>query len=195
MRIIGGRFRGTRLTAPGAEGGGTAHLRPTPDRVREALFNLLEHGGYPPIAGARVLDLFAGTGALGFEALSRGAAAAVFVDEHGPSRALIRGNAERLGLTGQVKIWRRDATRLGPCRGAPYGLVFADPPYRAGLGAPALDSALAGGWIAPGAVIVVETAAEEEMTPPPALALVDDRRYGDTRLRILRRPETGEESP
>jgi 16S rRNA (guanine966-N2)-methyltransferase len=190
MRIVAGRFRGTRLAAPGAEGGGAAHLRPTSDRVRESLFNLLAHGDYPPIEGARVLDLFAGTGALGFEAISRGAAEdAVFVDDHAPSRALIRENADRLGLTGRIKIWRREATRLGPCRGAPYGLVFADPPYRSGLGPAALASALEGGWIAPGAVVVLETAAGEEVASPSALAIADDRRYGDTRILILTRAE------
>lgn len=185
MRIVGGAFRGTRLAAPGAEGGGAAHLRPTSDRVREAVFNLLEHGGYPPIAGARVLDLFAGTGALGLEALSRGAVRTVFVDDHAPSRALIRENVEKLRLTGATKIWRRDATRLGPCREAPYGLIFADPPYRSELGPAALTAALAGGWIAPGAVIVLESAAAE---PPPALdglPQADCRRYGESQIVIL----------
>jgi len=188
MRIIAGRFRGTRLAAPGAAGGGEAHLRPTSDRVREALFNLLAHGDHPPVEGARVLDLFAGTGALGFEALSRGAQRCVFVDDHAPARALIRENAERLGLTGAVKIWRRDATRLGPCRGAPFDLVLADPPYRSGLGPAALASALAGGWIAPDARVVLEIAADEASEPPPALAIADDRRYGETRIVVLTAP-------
>ena len=162
MRITGGRLGGARLTGPGEAGGGAAHLRPTSDRVREALFNILAHGahgGWPE--GRRVLDLFAGTGALGLEALSRGAERAVFVDDLGRARALIRENVERLGLIGQTKIWRRDATRLGPCRGVPFDLVFADPPYRSGAGAAALASALEGGWIAPGAVIVLELAAGE----------------------------------
>ena len=188
MRIIAGRFRGARLAAPGAQGGGEAHLRPTSDRVREALFNLLDHGDHPPIEGARVLDLFAGTGALGFEALSRGAGAVVFVDDHAPARALVRENAERLGVTGSVRIWRRDATRLGPCRGAPYSLVFADPPYGSGLARAALESALSGGWIAPGATVVLELAAREALAPPEALAIADDRRYGDTRILVLSAP-------
>ena len=122
MRIIGGQFRGTRLAAPGAQGGGRAHLRPTSDRVREALFNLLAHGDYPEIEGARVLDLFAGTGALGLEALSRGAERAVFIDDGAAARGLIRENIDKLGVIGRTKLWRRDATRLGPCRGAAYSI-------------------------------------------------------------------------
>ena len=192
MRIVGGRFRGTRLAAPGAEGGGAAHLRPTSDRVREALFNLLAHGDYPPLDGARVLDLFAGTGALGLEALSRGAERAVFVDDLGAARALIRENVEKLGLTGQTKIWRREATRLGPCRGAPFDLVFLDPPYRSGLGTAALASAGAGGWIAPGAVVVLELAADEALPELPWLDLADRRRYGETQIALFRaRPPGG----
>lgn len=187
MRIIGGRFKGRALAAPGAAGGGAAHLRPTSDRVRESLFNLLAHGPYDGAPeGMRVLDLFAGVGALGLEAMSRGAARAVFVDDHGPSRALIRENVERLGLTGSTKIWRRDATRLGPNRDAPYDLVFLDPPYRKGLAERALASTAEGGWLAPRALLVIETAADEE---PPALAEIDDERvYGDTRITIARAP-------
>lgn len=188
MRIVGGRFRGRALAAPGAAGGGEAHLRPTSDRVRESLFNLLAHGDYGGApAGSRVLDLFAGTGALGLEALSRGAARCVFVDDHGPSRALIRNNVEAMGLTGATKIWRRDATRLGPCRGEPFDLILLDPPYRKGLAARALASAAEGGWIAPGALIVVEMAADEE--PPAFGETLDDRRYGETRVVILRGPD------
>ena len=193
MRIIGGRCRGKRLAAPGAAGvavgGGEAHLRPTSDRVRESLFNLLAHGPYgdpPPPEGRRVLDLFAGTGALGLEALSRGAARAVFIDDFAAARALIRENAEVLGLTGQVKIWRRDATRLGPCRGEPFGLVFADPPYGSALGAKALASAHDGGWIAPGAIIVLEHAAGEDAPAADWLRLADQRRYGETMISIFR---------
>lgn len=185
MRIIGGRFRGRALASPGAAGGGPAHLRPTSDRVRESLFNLLAHGAYDGAPeGRRVLDLFAGAGALGLEALSRGAVRAVFVDDHGPSRALIRENVEALGLQGVAKIWRRDATRLGPCRGEPFDLVFLDPPYRSGLGAAALASAASGGWLAPGALIVVETASDE---PAPELdERLDERVYGQTRITIGR---------
>ena len=185
MRIVGGQFKGTRLAAPGAEGGGKAHLRPTSDRVREALFNLLAHGDYPPIEGARVLDLFAGTGALGLEALSRGAARAVFIDDGAAARGLIRRNIETLGVIGQTKLWRRDATRLGPCRGEPFALIFADPPYGKGLGEKAILSARAGGWIASGAVIVLEQGADEPEPEHPGLTLHDDRRYGETRILIL----------
>lgn len=186
MRIIGGRFKGTRLAAPGAQGGGKAHLRPTSDRVRESLFNLLEHGDYPDLDGARVLDLFAGTGALGFEALSRGASRAVFIDDGAAARGLIRQNIETLGVIGQTKLWRRDATRLGPCRGEPFDMIFADPPYGKGLGARALVSALEGGWVAPGAVIIVEEQADTAFDPPDGIISADDRTYGDTRILILR---------
>ncbi|MEM9138830.1 MAG: 16S rRNA (guanine(966)-N(2))-methyltransferase RsmD [Pseudomonadota bacterium] len=186
MRIIGGRFKGTRLAAPGAQGGGAAHLRPTSDRVRESLFNLLEHGDYPPIEGARVLDLFAGTGALGFEALSRGAVWAVFIDDGPAARGLIRRNIDTLSVIGQTKLWRRDATRLGPCRGDPFSLIFADPPYGGDLGARALASARDGGWIAPGAVLVLETGAGDPIPDQSGLALADERLYGDTRVLIFR---------
>ena len=188
MRIIGGRFKGTRLAAPGVQGGGKAHLRPTSDRVRESLFNLLAHGDYPDVEGARVLDLFAGTGALGFEALSRGASWAVFIDDGPAARGLIRQNIETLDVIGQTKLWRRDATRLGPCRGAAFDLIFADPPYGTDLGVRALASALEGGWVAPGAVIVLEQGAEDDVALPEALELADARTYGETRIYILRAP-------
>lgn len=189
MRVIGGRFRGTRIAAPGAAGGGEAHLRPTSDRVREALFNLLAHGGFadPPLPeGARVLDLFAGTGALGIEAISRGAVRAVFIDDHAPSRALIRETVERLGLQGCTKIWRRDATDLGPCRGEPFDLVFADPPYGTDRALRALASANAGGWIAPGAIVVLEGRAGDTLPDFSWLEQIDDRSYGETRITLWR---------
>ena len=185
MRIIGGRFKGTRLAAPGAQGGGKAHLRPTSDRVRESLFNLIAHGDYPQIEGARVLDLFAGTGALGLEALSRGASRAVFIDDGAAARGLIRQNIEALGVIGQTKLWRRDATKLGPCRGAPFNLIFADPPYGKGLGATALASARAGEWIAPGALIVLEESTAAQIETPDGLVLRDERNYGETRILIF----------
>ena len=185
MRIIGGRYKGTRLAAPGAQGGGKAHLRPTSDRVRESLFNLLAHGDYPEIEGARVLDLFAGTGALGFEALSRGASRVVFIDDGPAARGLIRQNIDTLGVIGQTKLWRRDATRLGPCRGAAFNLIFADPPYGTDLGGRALTSAIDGGWIAPGAIVVLEQGASDAMPEPPGLDLKDDRTYGETRVMIF----------
>lgn len=188
MRIIGGKFKGKALAAPGKDGGGAAHLRPTSDRVRESLFNLLAHGPYAGVPeGSRVLDLFAGTGALGLEAMSRGAVRAVFIDDHAPSRALIRTNVEAMGLTGSTKIWRRDAVQLGPHKGEPFDLIFLDPPYRSGLGATALASARKGGWIADGALIVLEIASDEEAPAYGVLGeVLDDRRYGETRILIAR---------
>lgn len=185
MRIIAGQHKGKPLAAPGAAGGGDAHLRPTSDRVRESLFNLLAHGDYDDAPnGRRVLDLFAGVGALGLEAMSRGAVRAIFVDDHGPSRALIRENVEKLGLTGATKIWRRDATDLGPCRGDPYDLVFLDPPYGKGLTERALASARAGGWIADNAIIIIEQSVKDPA--PTSVTILDDRTYGDTRVFIAK---------
>lgn len=190
MRIVGGRHSGRRLAGPGP-GAEALRLRPTSDRVREALFNCLAHGRYPPLEGARALDLFAGVGALGLEALSRGAAHATFIDDAGPARARIRENVEALAAAGSCKIYRRDATRLGANRGAPFTHVFLDPPYGRSLGEKALASALDGGWIAPNAVVVWEEAAEAAFAPPedPAgalrLTLADRRRYGDTDIAFL----------
>lgn len=188
MRIIGGRARGLHL-APVGEGDPSAHLRPTSDRVREAIFNLLINGklggGGNPITGARVLDLFAGTGALGLEALSRGASRVAFVDDGVTARALLRRNIELMRAMGETDVWRRDATRLGPNRGAPYDLVFLDPPYSKGLGEAAMASALGDGWVAPAALIVWEEATAP--VPPPGLVQLDQRSYGDTIVTILRR--------
>jgi len=184
MRIIGGNLRGLKLADVGA-GDAAAHLRPTTDRVRESIFNLLVNGTHGnPIPGARVLDLFAGTGALGLEALSRGAARVAFVDDGVAARALLRQNIDKTRAMGVTDVWRRDATRLGENRGPAYDLVFLDPPYGKGLGEQALSLALAGGWIAPGAMIVWEEAA-----PPPAvegLERIDQRKYGDTTVTLLR---------
>jgi 16S rRNA (guanine966-N2)-methyltransferase len=182
MRIIGGSKRGTALASLG-KGDRSAHLRPTTDRVRESLFNLLAHGDYPPIEGARVLDLFAGTGALGFEALSRGAARALFVDDGAKSRALLRENTDKLQMIGQSKIYRRDATRMGENRGDPYTLIFLDPPYGKGLGEKALVSCEKGGWLAGGALVVWEESAA--VSPPTGFRLMDQRKYGDTVISIL----------
>ena len=187
MRIIGGARRGLLLADVGA-GDGAAHLRPTSDRVREAIFNLLVNGGYgDPVTGARVLDLFAGTGALGLEALSRGAARVAFVDDGAKARALLRANIERMQAMGASDVWRRDATRLGPNRGPGYGLVFLDPPYGKGLGEAALASAMAGGWLSPGALAVWEEGTAP--SPPPGFAPLDQRRYGDTIVTLLRAPQ------
>ncbi|MFN3969797.1 MAG: 16S rRNA (guanine(966)-N(2))-methyltransferase RsmD [Gemmobacter sp.] len=185
MRIIGGRFRGTHLAPVGA-GDPAAHLRPTSDRVREAVFNLLENSLRLPLEGLRVLDLFAGTGALGLEALSRGAARVVFVDDGAAARAILRRNIEILRAMGQTDVWRRDATRLGPNRGPGFDLMFLDPPYGRGLGEAALASAQAGGWLAPGAVVVWEEGSVPIL--PPGLDLLDQRRYGDTVLTFAKAP-------
>lgn len=184
MRIIGGNLRGLKLAEVGA-GDAQAHLRPTTDRVRESIFNLLVNGTHGnPIPGARVLDLFAGTGALGLEALSRGAARVAFVDDGATARALLRTNIEKARAMGVTDIWRRDATNLGDNRAAPYDLIFLDPPYGKSMGETALANALAGGWIGPQAMVVWEEAA-----PPAAVAgldQIDQRRYGDTTITLLR---------
>jgi 16S rRNA (guanine966-N2)-methyltransferase len=181
MRIVGGRFRGRALAAPPG-----TDTRPTSDRLREAIFNILEHGDYP-LEGASVLDLFAGTGALGLEALSRGAKFALFVEESAAARAAIRANIEALGLTGATKIFRRDATNLGAMptgAGGPFALVFLDPPYGKGLVRPALESLCAGGWLASSATLVIETGAEEALALPPGIVERDRRSYSDTLLTI-----------
>lgn len=186
MRIIGGARRGLKLAEVG-EGDPSAHLRPTSDRVREAIFNLLINGGHgDPVTGARVLDLFAGTGALGLEALSRGAARVAFVDDGATARALLRANIEKMQAMGATDVWRRDATRMGPNRGPGYGLVFLDPPYHKGLGEVALASCLEGGWLAPGAMVVWEEGTAP--LPPAGFDLLDQRKYGDTLVTLLRAP-------
>jgi len=182
MRIVGGTFRGRPLAAPADQ-----TIRPTSDRVREAVFNVLEHGLGEELQGARVLDLFAGTGALGLEALSRGASFCVFVEQSAEGRGLIRSNIEAMGLEGCTRILRRDATRLGIAGTvAPFGLVFADPPYGRGLGEAALDSARRGGWMRPGALCLVEEAAAAIFVPGEGFEIVDERRYGDTVMRFLK---------
>lgn len=184
MRIIGGKYKGTGLTSVG-KGDTSAHLRPTSDRVRESIFNLLINGGYgDPITDARVLDLFAGTGALGFEALSRGAAYVLFIDEGAKARALIRQNIDILRAIGVTKLFRRDATKLGPKVGEPYDLVFLDPPYGKGLGAKALLAARDGSWLADDALIVWEEGAEQATLK--GFEMLDARKYGDTWVHILR---------
>jgi 16S rRNA (guanine966-N2)-methyltransferase len=182
MRVVGGRLRGRALAAPKSQA-----IRPTADRLREALFNILVHGYGDPITGARVVDLFAGTGALGIEALSRGAAFALFVDEGAEARALLRGNVEALGLGGTSRIFRRDASKLGPVHPLePFTLLFADPPYGHGLGEQALASARAGGWLADDALAVVEETASAAFTAPDGFSEVERRRYDDTEFVILR---------
>lgn len=184
MRIVGGSLRGLKLAEVGA-GDPAAHLRPTTDRVRESIFNLLINGTHGnPIPGARALDLFAGTGALGLEALSRGAARVAFVDDGVAARALLRANIEKARAMGVTDVWRRDATRLGQNRAAPYDLVFLDPPYGMGLGERALQSAIEGGWLAPGAMVVWEEA--RPPAPVAGLEQIEQRKYGDTIVTLLR---------
>ena len=181
MRIVGGRLRGRTVTAPKSQA-----IRPTADRLRESLFNILVHGYGNPIGGVRVLDLFAGTGALGLEAVSRGAVFALFVDEGAEARALLRANVEALGLGGVTRIFRRDATKLGPAHPiAPFSLVFLDPPYGQGLAEKALVSALEGGWLAPGALITVEETTSAFVLPP-GFEEVERRAYDDTEFVFLR---------
>ena len=182
MRIVGGRLRSRPLAGPKSNA-----IRPTGDRLREALFNILAHAYGDSVTGARVLDLFAGTGALGIEAISRGAAFTLFVDEGVEARALLRDNVETLGLGGVARIFRRDATKLGPAHPVePFSLVFVDPPYGKGLAEQALASARTGGWLAPDALIVVEEAADAGFTPPEGFAEIERREYADTQLIFLR---------
>jgi 16S rRNA (guanine966-N2)-methyltransferase len=183
VRIVGGRFRGRALAAPSDE-----RTRPTSDRVREAVFNILTHG-IPEleVEGAKVLDLFAGTGALGLEALSRGAAYCLFVEEEAEARAAIRRNVEALGLTGVTKVFRRDATSLGPAgRNDGFPLAFLDPPYGKGLAEQALSSAAEGGWLAAGAVVVIEERKGAALALPVGFAALDQRSWGDTQVLFAR---------
>ena len=182
MRIVGGRFRGRTLAAPKSQA-----IRPTGDRLRESIFNILAHGYGDPISGARVLDLFAGTGALGLEALSRGAAFVLFVDDGAEARALIRQNVDTLGVGGTSRVFRRDATDLGPAHPVePFSLVFADPPYGKGLAETALTSARDGGWLTPEALVMVEDDAAPGFKVPPGYAEIERRRYDDTEVTFLR---------
>ena len=182
MRIVGGEFRGRALAAPSGR-----ETRPTADRLRQTIFDILAHGHGDVLKGARVLDLFAGTGALGLEALSRGAAYALFVEEAVAARGAIRANIEALRLTGRSRVFRRDATRLGPAGTVlPFDLVFADPPYGKGLGERALASALAGGWLGPGALVVLEEAAPVVIAAVPGLDVIDTRRAGETQVVFMR---------
>ncbi|MES2815240.1 MAG: 16S rRNA (guanine(966)-N(2))-methyltransferase RsmD [Pseudomonadota bacterium] len=183
MRIIGGNRRGLKLAEVG-EGDAAAHLRPTSDRVREAIFNLLINAHGNPVAGSRVLDLFAGTGALGLEALSRGALQATFVDDGAKALALIRANIAKMRAEAETRVIRQDARRLGPNAGAGYGLVFLDPPYGKGLGEAVLAALLAEGWLSPGAMVVWEEGAPPVV--PEGFEQVDQRKYGDTVVTLLR---------
>ena len=185
MRIVGGTLKGRPLKGPSSNA-----TRPTSDRLRESLFNKLAHAYGDPCEGARVLDLCAGTGALGLEALSRGARFCLFLEEAAEARALIRDNVEALGQTGVTKIFRRDATRLGDAgqmgAGAPFDLVFCDPPYGKGIAEAALASAMKGGWLADAALMVVEERTGA-FAPPEGFAELERRAYDESELIFLER--------
>ena len=188
MRVVAGTLRGRSIAGPQHEG-----LRPTSDRVRESLFNILAHGIDDfSLDGARVIDLFAGTGALGIEAISRGAAYCLFVDSEPDARALIRDNVEAFGLTGVTRIFRRDATDLGPAGTvAPFQLAFLDPPYDKGWARGRSTALDVGKWLVPGAIAVLEERASATITLPPAFAELDRRTYGDTQIVFARYARLG----
>lgn len=186
MRIVGGRFRGRALAAPEGRG-----VRPTSDRARQAVFNILEHAPWSPgLDGRRVIDLFAGSGALGFEALSRGAAFCLFVETDEAARGAVRDTVDALGLFGVTRVHRRDATDLGVrpgSAGEAFDLAFLDPPYRQGLGERALARLAEGGWLAEGATVVFEDAVDAPVLDIPGYEALDAREYGVARVRFLRR--------
>ena len=182
MRVVGGRLKGRNLAAPASR-----DIRPTADRLRESLFNVLIHAYDNPVFDARVLDLFAGTGALGIEAISRGARFALFVDNGAEARALMRNNVEALGLGGVTKIYRRDATHLGPAHPVePFSLVFLDPPYAKGLAEKAMVSLRGGGWLTAGALLVVEEAKAAAFEAGEGFEELERRSYDDTEFVFLR---------
>ena len=182
MRVVGGRLRGRNLASPS-----TREIRPTADRLRESVFNILMHAYDNPIEGARVLDLFAGTGALGIEASSRGAKFVLFVDNGAEARALLRNNVEALGLGGVTKVYRRDATSLGPAYPVePFSLVFLDPPYGRGLAEKAVTSLRDGKWLTPGALVVVEESKAAGFSAPDGFEELERRAYDETEFVFLR---------
>jgi 16S rRNA (guanine966-N2)-methyltransferase len=182
MRIVGGRLGGRTLAGPKSQA-----IRPTSDRLRESLFNILAHARGDPVTGARVLDLFAGTGAMGIEAISRGAEFVLFVDQGAEARALLRENVAALGLGGVSRIFRRDATMLGEAHPVPpFSLAFLDPPYGQDLATTALASARAGGWFAPEALVIVEDAVKAQFSAPEGFTELDRRRYDDSEFIFLR---------
>ncbi len=182
MRIVGGNLKGRRLTAPSGR-----LVRPTGDRVREALFNALSHAAWTPPDGfdeAEIVDVFAGSGALGFEALSRGARDAVFIERAAGARAAIQTNAAALGVADRVRILNRTGDQPGPAP-KPCRFAFLDPPYGRGLAGPALAALRANGWLEAGAAVIVELANNEDLAPPPGFETVDRRRYGGARVVFL----------
>src|SRR5471030_2156502 len=182
MRVVGGRLKGRNLASPSSR-----DIRPTADRLRESLFNILIHAYDDPIEDVRVLDLFAGTGALGIEAISRGAKFALFVDNGAEARALLRNNVEALGLGGVTKVFSGDAGNLGPAHPVePFSLVFLDPPYRMKLAEKALVSLRDGGWLNPAALLVVEEATAVAFAAPDGFEELERRAYDDTEFVFLR---------
>jgi 16S rRNA (guanine966-N2)-methyltransferase len=185
MRIVSGEFRGKALAAPQGQA-----TRPTSDRARQAIFNILEHAAWSDgVRDRRVIDLFAGSGALGFEALSRGAAFCLFVETDEAARGAIRENVEAMGLFGRTRVHRRDATQLGQRPGADgpaFDIAFLDPPYAKGLGEVALARLAEGGWLAPGALVVFERGADEAAPEAPGFEVLDERAYGAARVWFLR---------
>jgi len=182
MRVVGGELKGRNIVAPASR-----DIRPTADRLRESVFNILVHAYDDPFQDARVLDLFAGTGALGIEAISRGAVFTLFVDNGAEARALLRNNVEALALGGVTKVYRRDATDLGPAHPMePFSLVFLDPPYGKGLAEKALASLRDGGWLKPKALLVVEEAIAAAFAAPDGYEELERRVYDDTEFVFLR---------
>jgi 16S rRNA (guanine966-N2)-methyltransferase len=182
VRVVGGRLKGRNLASPSSQA-----IRPTADRLRESVFNILIHAYDNPIEGARVLDLFAGTGALGIEAVSRGAAFALFVDNGAEARALLRNHVEALALGGVTRVFRRDATNLGGAHPVePFSVAFLDPPYGKGLAEKALVSLRDGGWLTPGALLIVEEAKAASFKAPDGFEELERRAYDDTEFVFLR---------
>lgn len=188
MRIVAGQYRGRAIVTP--EGQNT---RPTSDRARQAIFNVLEHAPWAEgLHEARVIDVYAGSGALGFEALSRGAAFCLFVDTDDGARGAIRENMDAYGLFGRCRVHRRSATDLGPrpgSAGEAFTLAFLDPPYAKGLGEQTLARLLEGGWLAPGAIVVFERGSDEPEIDTPGYERLDARDYGAARVLFLRASE------
>ena len=185
MRIVGGKFKGRALVTPDGQ-----NTRPTSDRAREAIFNILAHADWAPnLEGARVMDVFAGSGALGFEAMSRGAGFCLFVETDEAARGAIRDNVETFGLFGTTRVHRRDATQLGARPGSQaeaFNLVFLDPPYRKGLGEKALDALISGNWLSENAIIVFERAAEEDDFVTDMWQKINVKTYGAAQVLFLK---------
>lgn len=182
MRIVGGEFRGRPLAVPKSN-----EIRPTADRTRESLFNILSHAYPDAIEGTRIIDLFAGTGAVGLEAVSRGCRHALFVENSVEGRGLLWENIDALGLHGRTRILRRDATDLGNVANLePFDMLFADPPYGKGFGEKAFAAAAAGGWLVPGALAILEERADVQVEVPAPFVLRESRTFGDSKMHFFR---------